>query len=184
MIEFIKKQGQIFVAFFKVGLLTIGGGFAMLPILEAEVSDRKKWLSIDEVLECYSLSQSVPGVIAANTAAFAGYKMGGILGAVSAVLGVISPSILIIIIVAQLYADFINNPYILKAFNGIRVVVLALLFKTFVSMVKKAIHGPFTAVIASFSFLLVLLADISPVLIIGISAIIGILHSKKNEKVD
>ncbi len=169
----LKKWRQLFVAFFKVGLLTIGGGYAMLPIIEREIVTDQEWLTMEEVLECYSVAQSLPGVIASNTAVFIGYRLGGVLGAIACVLGVITPSILIILGVAAVIKQIESLRVVQNAFKGIRIVVLALLCHSMVRMIKASIKDYFAIVIALISFIYVMLFDGSPIITIIIAGFVG-----------
>ncbi|MFP4698208.1 MAG: chromate transporter [Eubacteriales bacterium] len=166
---------DIYKSFFIVGLLTIGGGIAMLPIIEKEIIDKKKWADASEVLEAYSLAQSIPGVIASNTAAFLGYRLKGIVGAIVATLGVITPSVLIIIAIAAVFSQVAEYKIVENAFKGFRVAVLALLLNAIVRMVKEAIIDYYTVGIAIISFVLVMGSFISPILVIIGAAFVGIL---------
>ncbi len=169
----LKKWRQLYVAFFKVGLLTIGGGYAMLPIIEREIVVDKKWLTMDEILESYSVAQSLPGVIASNTAVFVGYKLGGVLGAIACVLGVITPSILIILGVAAIFNQIESLAIVQNAFKGIRIVVLALLCHSMVRMVKASIKDYMAFFIALSGFIFVMFYEGSPIITIVIAGIIG-----------
>lgn len=171
-----KKLIKLFIAFFKVGLFTIGGGYAMLPIIERELVKDLKLLTMDEVTENYTLSQILPGVITANAAALIGYKLEKLRGAIICVLGVISPSIIIIMSVAMIFSQVEHLEVVQNAFKGIRVVVLALLIDSFIRLSKVAVFDRKTFVIASASFLLVLFSLINPILVIfaggGLGAVI------------
>jgi chromate transporter len=180
--EDFKQLLEIYKAFFMVGLLTIGGGIAMLPIIEKEIIERKKWATNDEVLEGYSLAQSLPGVIAANTSAFLGYKLKRVMGAIVATLGVITPSIVIIIIVASVFTQVNDYQVVQDAFKGIRVAVLALLANAIVRMFRNSIIDYYTLTIAGISFVLVMGSFVSPILVILASAIAGILIYYRKEK--
>ncbi len=171
----VKEFLDLFISFFKVGLFTIGGGYAMLPIIERELVDSKQMMTMDEVLECYSLAQSLPGVIASNTAVFVGYRRAGVKGAVAAVLGVIIPSILIILGIAAIFDRVKDNPYVTKAFNGMRVVVLALLINSMLKLVKKSVKGILGWIIAIVSFVVVMFTSISPVYVILLAGLIAVL---------
>lgn len=170
-----KKLIRLFVAFFKVGLLTIGGGYAMLPIIEREIVKDLKLLTMDEVAECYTLSQTLPGVIASNAAALIGYRLGKIKGAVVCVLGVISPSILIILAIAMVFTQIEHLAIVQNAFKGIRVVVLALLIDSFKRLFKMAVFDRKTFMIALIAFVLVLFSFVNPILVILGGGVLGIL---------
>ncbi|MDH8677074.1 chromate transporter [Fusibacter bizertensis] len=169
-----KKLLKLYIAFFKVGLLTIGGGYAMLPIIEQELVKGLELLTMDEVVESYTLSQTLPGVIASNAAALIGYRLGKVKGAVVSVLGVITPSIIIILFIAMIFTRIEHLEIVQNAFKGIRVVVLALLFDSFSRLFKVAVFDRKTFVIASVAFILVLFSIINPILVIVAGGFAGV----------
>lgn len=117
---------ELFASFFRIGLFTFGGGYAMLPLIEKEVIDKKGWTSNDEILDIYALAQSVPGVIAVNTAIFFGNRLRGLTGAIAACVGVIAPSIIVIVLIAMFFTQLKANLYVLRAFSGVRAAVVGL----------------------------------------------------------
>ena len=125
---------QIFAVFAKIGAFTIGGGYAMIPIIQNEMS-RRGWISEEELPDIVALSQSAPGVMAVNISIFAGYRMRGVKGSIAATLGSITPSFLFILAIAMLFTQFKDNPWVERAFKGIRPVVISLIA---VPMVKMA----------------------------------------------
>jgi len=170
-----KKLIHLFIAFFKVGLFTIGGGYAMLPIIEQELVKSKNLLTMEEVVESYTLAQTLPGVIASNAAALIGYKLGRIKGAITCVLGVITPSIIIIIVIAMLFSKIEHLEVVQNAFVGIRVVVLALLVDSLTRLVKVAIFDKKTLIIAILSFCCVMFSLLNPILVIFAGAGLGVI---------
>ncbi|MBS7526696.1 chromate transporter [Fusibacter paucivorans] len=174
---------RLWAIFFKVGLLTIGGGYAMLPILEKELTGEKAIMDMTEVLECYSLAQSLPGVIASNTAAFIGYRLGGIPGAFACVLGVISPSIVIITFIAMIFEQMKQTIWVQKAFQGVRIVVLVLLIDSLRRMAGKALDNRFDIFMAVVSFILVFTDILSPVGMLIIAAIVMNIYGRKRGSV-
>ena len=166
---------KIYVSGVKVGALTFGGGYAMLPILQKEIVDNRKWNSEEEILDYYALAQCLPGIIMANTLAFIGHKKGGKLGGIVASLGAITPSIVIIIIIASLLTAFAEVSMVQHAFAGIRVCVCVLIFNSILKLWKNSVVDWITLVI----FLLVALGSIffkiSPIAFVVGSAIVGIL---------
>src|SRR5690554_615214 len=117
---------ELFSAWFKIGLFTFGGGYAMLPLIEREVIDKKGWTDKEEILSIYALAQSVPGVIAVNTSIILGNRLAGIKGAAAAAAGVIAPSLIIIMSIAVYFDYIMNSVYVLQAFSGIRAAVVGL----------------------------------------------------------
>ena len=128
---------KLFFSFFKIGLFTFGGGYAMLPLLKAEVVEKQKWLTEDELLDYFSIGQCTPGIIAVNVATFSGYKLKGITGAVITTLGIICPSIIIICLIAAVLNLYINNEMVIHALAGIRIGVCALITVLVLDMAKK-----------------------------------------------
>jgi len=127
---------DLFGVFFKVGIMTFGGGLAMLPILEREICVDRDWATNQDLLDYYSISQCTPGIIAVNTATFVGYSKRGVLGGIVATLGMIFPSLLIITVLGTIINKFKDNPYLIKAFSGVRVVVCALILKAVLKLIK------------------------------------------------
>lgn len=130
---------KLYALFFKMGLFTFGGGYAMLPILKNEAVEKQKWISEEELLNYYSIGQCTPGIIAVNAASFIGYKLRGVAGLISATLGVVSPSLIIIVLIAALLSNFMDNQYVQWAFGGIRISVIALIINTVIDMWKKGV---------------------------------------------
>ena len=169
----MKELIEIFVIFFKMSSVTFGGGYAMLPIVERELVTELKLLTMDEVMESYTLAQTLPGVIAANAAALIGYRLNRKRGALFSVLGVVTPSIAILLIFAMIFSRIEHLEVVQKAFKGIRVVVLALLIDSFKRLFKVAVFDKKTFVIASISFIFVMFSFASPILVIFAGGILG-----------
>lgn len=128
---------QLFWSFFKIGAFTFGSGYAMIPMIEKEVVDRRKWFDKEDFYNQFTLAQSAPGPFALNTAVFVGYKMKGWWGSLAAVLGTVLPSFTIILLIAVYLTGFRDNSYVEAAFKGIRPAVIALIAVPFVNMLKK-----------------------------------------------
>ena len=126
----LKELWELYWAFFQVGIMTFGGGYAMLPMLQRIVVNEKKWADEEEIMDYYAIGQITPGVIAVNTATFIGYKQKKSIGGIAATLGVVSPSIIIILILANIIDQFSDITIVQHAFNGIRIVVCALVAKS------------------------------------------------------
>ena len=144
----LRRGLSLFWAFFRVGAFTFGGGYAMLPLLEAEVVTAKGWAGRDEVMDDYALAQSLPGVIAVNTSLLLGYRLAGVFGAVMAGLGVILPSILVITGVAVFFAKFMENPVVARVFQGVRAGVVGLIFVAALRFAKGSILNVWHLLIA------------------------------------
>ena len=166
---------SLFLAFAKVGVMTFGGGYAMLPILEREVVTNHNWTTSEQMLDYYAIGQCTPGVIAVNVSTFIGYKKRGILGSIVATFGVIFPSIVIITALASVLKMFQENIYVKKAFEGIRIAVCALMITAVINLVKKAVSSVGTAIVAVCALLLQLFLGISPVVIVICTITFGLL---------
>lgn len=137
----MKTLFELFWVFFKIGTFTIGGGFAMLPVIRAELVERKKWIDEGEFLDILAIVQSSPGPIAVNTAVFLGLRIYGFFGLIAATLGAILPSFVIILLIAVLFQGIQNDPYFIAAFKGIKPAVIALILVPVISLAKKANVG-------------------------------------------
>lgn len=166
---------SLFLTFAKVGVMTFGGGYAMLPILEREVVTNHNWTTSEQMLDYYAIGQCTPGVIAVNVSTFIGYKKRGILGSIVATFGVIFPSIVIITALASVLKMFQDNIYVKKAFEGIRIAVCALMITAVINLVKKAVSSVGTAIVAVSALLLQLFLGISPVVIVICTISFGLL---------
>ena len=133
----MKTLLQLFWAFFKIGAFTFGSGYAMIPMIEKEVVDRRKWFEKDEFYDQFALASSAPGPFALNTAVFVGYRMKGWWGSLAAVLGAVIPSFVIILVIAIYLTEFSDNRYVVAAFKGIRPAVIALIAVPFINMLKR-----------------------------------------------
>lgn len=157
---------DIFSTFFKIGISTFGGGYAMLPILEKEAVEKKGWVSMVEVMDYYAISQCTPGIIAVNTATYIGYKTNKIKGAVAAVAGILTPSIIIILIIAGLIQRFSTLPILNHAFNGIQIAVGVIIINAVIKMVKSGIIDKITFIIFVGTLVILLLVKISTIWVI------------------
>lgn len=166
---------QLFLAFAKVGVMTFGGGMAMLPMLQREVVKNRGWATDEEMLDYYAIGQCTPGVIAVNTATFIGYKQKGIVGAILATLGVIFPSVVIITVLAGVLNIVSGNIYVQRAFAGIRIAVAAQIFVSVCKLAKKALVSVNTVIVVILGFLSLFLFGLSPVLITACTIAYGIL---------
>jgi len=170
---------DLFLTFAKVGVMTFGGGYAMLPILQREVVENKGWATEEELIDYYAIGQCTPGIIAVNTATFIGQKYKGNLGAICTTLGVVFPSIVIISLLAGVIEAFSHIIWVQHAFGGIRICVCVLIANAVVKLYKKAVVDKLTLVI----FLVVTLGsyflDLSPVVFVVLAAAAGIFLSAK-----
>ena len=171
----LKELWELFWTFAKMGVVTFGGGMAMLPILQREVVERRHWATEEELTDYYAIGQCTPGIIAVNTATFIGQKYGGVAGGILATLGLVFPSLVIITILAAFINNFAHIAWVQNAFAGIQVCVCVLIFNATGKMLKKSVVDKRTAVI----FVLVLAASVflsvSPVWFVLLAALAGII---------
>ena len=173
---------DLFKTFCRIGGLTFGGGYAMLPMLQKEVVDERKWATNDELLDYYAVGQATPGIIAVNTATFVGYKVKGIWGALFATLGVVFPSFIIILVIASFLQNFSKYVIVQNAFSGIRVAVGVLILNAIIGLLKKSVVNKISTVIFIVTCLFGIVLNISPIYIVISACIIGILISYIGDK--
>ncbi|MBQ7330615.1 MAG: chromate transporter [Oscillospiraceae bacterium] len=166
---------DLFLTFAKVGVMTFGGGYAMLPILQREVVENKHWATEDELMDYFAIGQCTPGIIAVNTATFVGQKTKGFWGGIFATLGVVCPSLIIIAALAGVIEAFSHLTWVKNAFGGVRVCVCVLILNAVVKLLKKAVVDKVTAVIFLLVALGSLLTPVSPVIFVVLAAVAGIL---------
>lgn len=170
---------ELYLTFFKMGLFTFGGGYAMLPLLEREVVDKKGWASHEEILDYYAIGQSTPGIIAINTSTFCGYKVCGNIGGIVASLGFISPSIIIISIIAKFLQSFSHLAIIQHAFAGVRVAVCALVFYSVLNMIKKDANTGLKFMVFILTFVAIGFLSVSPIVVVITVGVFGILLGRR-----
>ena len=164
---------QLFTAFFKIGLFTFGGGMSMLPMLQKELVESKKWLTDEEILNYVAIGRCTPGIIAVNVATFCGYKRAGLLGAVAATVGIVCPSWLVITLIAGSISHFSEIEWLQRAMKGVYIAVAALLTRAVFTFGKKIITDGITAVIALAAFLAMTVWNVSGILIVLAAGFIG-----------
>ncbi len=160
----MKTLLELFLIFAKMGAVTFGGGYAMLPILQREIVDNKHWGTEEELMDYYALGQVTPGMIAVNVATFIGCKLKGFWGGVFATLGVITPSMIIITVIALFLSQFEENPYVAHAFAGIRACVCVLILDAVIKLGKKSVKDQRTLLIFLAILVISLFAPVSPVI--------------------
>ena len=170
----MKELWELFIVFCRIGGLTFGGGYAMLPMIQKEIVENKKWATEDEVMDYYAVGQCTPGVIAVNTATFIGYKTKGILGAVFATIGVVFPSLVIIMVIAAFLRNFAEYPIVKYAFAGIRIAVVALIFSSIIKLWKSSVKNYIGIIIAVAAFIAAGIFSISPIFVVLSAGIIGL----------
>lgn len=172
---------KLFVTFFRMGLFTFGGGYAMLPLLQSEVVEKNNWISLEEILDFYALGQVIPGIIAINTSIFVGYKKAGKKGAFFSAFGFIMPSLIIITLLFHTIKTIDGYPWVQHAFMGIRLSVSALILSTVIKMVQKGVVDKVTAVLFIASATVVFFFKISPIYPILIAVFYGIYVARQAE---
>ncbi len=170
----LKMLLELFISFAKVGVMTFGGGYAMLPILQREIVENKHWATDEELTDYFAIAQCTPGAIAVNTATFIGQKYLGIIGGIAATLGVVFPSIVIITMLAGVISAFAHLPAVINAFAGIRVCVCVLIFNAVLKLWSSAVKGRLSLLIFLLVALGSLLFDISPIVFVIIATALGI----------
>jgi len=169
---------ESFKTFFKIGIFTLGGGYAMIPLIEEEVVNRHRWVSREELLDLIAIAQSCPGVFAINIAIFIGYKLNKVRGAIATSLGTALPSFLIILIIAMFFHQFEDNKVVAAMFRGIRPAVVALIAVPTFNLGKRAQLNKFTIWIPIISALAIWLLGVSPIWIIILAGLGGFLWGK------
>ena len=170
----MKELWELFIVFAKIGVMTFGGGAAMLPILQREIVDHRGWATEDELMDYYAIGQCTPGIIAVNTATFVGGKRRGTLGGIVATAGMVFPSLIIITLIAGLITNFADLAVVQIAFAGIRACICVLIFNAVIKLVKKAVVDWKTAVIFAVVTVGSILTDLSPVWFVLAAAGCGI----------
>ncbi|MBQ1258777.1 MAG: chromate transporter [Clostridia bacterium] len=173
---------SLFLSFLKIGAFTFGGGYAMIPLIQRDISEKKKWISDGDILEIVAIAESTPGPIAINAATFVGYKVCGFFGALVSTLGVVLPSFTIILIIASVLREFQNYKAVKYAFFGIRAGVLALIVKAIVSMFKQCRHDAVSYIIMAVAFIAVTVFGANVLAVIIACALMGLISSVISER--
>lgn len=178
---------EIFTVFFKIGSFTFGGGYAMIPLIEKEVVENKKWVTAEEVVDVFAVAQSMPGAIAINSSTFIGYKIAGKKGSIVATLGVILPSFLIITLIAIFFSKFQDAPVVKAVFSGIRPAIVGLISMAAIKVSKASIIDNIGILLSVLSIILVIFFDVQAIFIILGGAAIGLaiyyLFPKRSAKI-
>lgn len=178
----MKELWDLYITYAKIGLMTFGGGMTMLPILQREVVDHKGWATEEELMDYYAIAQCTPGIIAVNTATFIGHKRKGMIGGILATLGVVTPSLIIITLLAEIIRQFSHLAVVENAFAGIQVCLCVLIFNAVMKLMRKAVIDKPTAVI----YILVLLGSvflkISPIWFVLLAGLAGVLLRNREVK--
>ena len=172
---------EIFKTFFKVGAFTIGGGYAMIPIIQKEVVDNKNWMKNEEFLDTIAVTNSLPGPIAINCATFVGYKTAGVQGAIAAALGAVLPSFLIILVIAIFFSNFSSNVVLEHIFAGVRPAVVALIAYALVKLAKSAGITKINMAIGIVALAAILFLKLHPIFVVILAGIAGMLIFRGKE---
>ncbi len=164
---------ELFVSFFKIGLFTFGGGYAMLPLIEKELVEKRRWITEEELLEMFIISQMTPGTIAINASTFIGNKKAGKLGGFIASLGIIFPSLIIITLIYNFFGNSFENPLIKSIFLGIRACIIGLIASSTLKICKRSFISGISYIIFIIAFILLLMFDLSPILLITLGILLG-----------
>lgn len=177
---------HLFMCFFRIGAFTFGGGYAMIPLIQTEVVEKKKWITDKDILDIIAISESTPGPISINAATFIGYKVCGFWGAFFSTFGLVLPSVVIISLLSMVLGLVENNKIVQYAFNGIRAGVLALIIKALISMYKQCPKNLFSYIVLALAFLVVAIFNINVIYVVIGCGVIGLVHSlivtRRNEK--
>ncbi|MCI5526850.1 MAG: chromate transporter [Oscillospiraceae bacterium] len=166
---------DLFWTFARIGGLTFGGGYAMLPILQREVVEKRQWVSDEELMDYYAIGQCTPGIIAVNTATFVGQKTRGIIGGIIATLGVVFPSLVIITVIAAFIQNFADLEIVKNAFAGIRICVCVLILNAVIKLLKSSVVDKATLVIYAAVAVGSILTSVSPIIFVLLAGIAGVL---------
>ncbi len=177
---------KLFISFFKIGLFTFGGGYAMLPMIEKETVENNKWITNTELLDIFSISQVTPGPIAINAATYIGYKVNGFWGSVFCTLGVVLPSFIIIILIASFLYKYITNEWVSYAFEGIRVCIVLLMVLSVFKLAKTDKKSLFYFIVLAISFAVATFTDMNVIILLIIMMFAGILYGilKRRRNID
>lgn len=171
----MKEMADLFLTFARIGGLTFGGGYAMLPMLQKEVVENRGWATEEELADYYAIGQCTPGIIAINTATFVGYRKFGVAGGIVATMGVVFPSLVIITIIAAFISNFADLPVVRHAFAGIRVCVCVLILNAVLKLRKNSVVDKPTSILFFAVFLLSVFTPLSPVVFVVLAGLAGIL---------
>lgn len=171
----------MFTCFSKIGAFTLGGGYAMIPIIQKEVVEKKKWIEEQDFLDVIAISQSAPGLLAVNISIFLGYRLRGVKGSIVATLGSILPSFFIILLIAMFFTGYQDNPTVIKIFKGMRPVVVALIAVPVINMAQKAKINLYTGLLTVATALSIIFLDVSPIYILLAVGIVFTIKTVRNK---
>ena len=175
----MKELMALYWAFFRIGGLTFGGGLTMLPMLKYELVEKRNWITEEDLIDCYAIGQCTPGIIAINTATFVGYKRKGVAGGIFSTLGMMSPSVVIITLVAMCLEQFMNNVWVQHALMGVRGVVCALMLNTVITLAKKSLVSMACYIICAVVLVLALFTPVPTIVLVVLAGIAGVLLKRE-----
>lgn len=178
----MKELWKLFCLFFKIGLFTFGGGYAMLPLLKAEIVDKRRFVTEQELLDLYSIGQCTPGVIAVNVATYIGYIRRGVIGAIVTTIGIVAPSVCIILLVASVLRESMDNRYVAYAFAGIRICIVALIVDVVYNLARKNVKNYTDGIIFAGALALCAACHLSAVVIVLIAGSMGLVVGEIKRK--
>lgn len=171
----MRELWDLYFTFARIGLFTFGGGLTMLPLLEKEVVEKKQWVTNEELMDYYAIGQCTPGIIAVNTSTFIGHKLKGSVGGIFATLGMVTPSLIIITLIAAFLTGIADNTTVQSAFAAIRIAVSALILNTVVKMWKSNVKSKGSICLSLLALVISLVFDISPIIIVLLSIVLGLI---------
>lgn len=178
----MKQLLDLFFTFARIGGLTFGGGYAMLPILQREVVEKRKWATNEEIMDYYAIGQCTPGIIAINTATFIGQKCAGNIGGIVATLGVVFPSLIIITLIASFLQNFADLAIVKNSFAGIRICVSVLIINAVIKLWKSSVIDIVSAIIFFIVFIAAVFTDLSPIIFVIFAGIAGVILKWRENK--
>lgn len=182
MRDLMKIYWELICAFMRIGAFTFGGGYAMLPLIQKEIVDKKHWATEEEIMDYYAVSQCTPGIIMVNTATFIGYYLKGIPGAIVATLSVVTPSIVIITLIASILTTYSSLAIVQHALAGIRIAVCVLVLNAVIKLWKNGIKDAYGIIVFAFVLAVVSFTSISTVIIVILSAVAGLIYTTLKQR--
>ena len=182
MRDLMKIYWELICAFMRIGAFTFGGGYAMLPLIQKEIVDKKRWATEEEIMDYYAVSQCTPGIIMVNTATFIGYYLKGIPGAIVATLSVVTPSIIIITLIASILTTYSSLAIVQHALAGIRIAVCVLVLNAVIKLWKNGIKDAYGIIVFAFVLAVVSFTSISTVIIVILSAVAGLIYTTLKQR--
>ena len=174
----MKAYLELFLTFAKIGAFMFGGGYAMLPLLERELIEKKGWTTQEDILNYFAIAQCTPGVIAVNTATFVGHKQKGVVGGIVATVGVIFVPMIIILTIALALQAFWSHPLVARIFSGIRIAVAALIVSAVIKLFKSSVKNWFGIILCLLAFCAIAFLDVSPVVVVILAALSGLVYGR------